>query len=78
MNCCGSPALERRLSRLHRLSCPAIRGIFPDQEDLVPYIARQILNHCTTKEALSEFSFSRVSKNQNEKEHFNKTYYLEL
>ena len=53
----------------HRLSCPAARGIFPDQESShTPWTGRQTLNHWTTKEVLNFFiithrtTLSRCSK----------------
>ena len=40
----------------HGPSCSAACGIFPDQDsNPCPCIGRQILNHCTTREALIEF-----------------------
>ena len=53
-SCCGAQALGMRASVVvaHRLSCSAACGIFPNRARThVPCIGRQILNHCTTREA---------------------------
>ena len=55
----ASPATEHRLQgagasvvAAGRLSCPSIRGVFPDQEsNLSPCIGWQILNHWTRRQA---------------------------
>ena len=68
-SCCRARALGTRASVVvphglysagsvvvaHGLSCSAARGIFPTRaRTRVPCIGRWILNHCSTREALSE------------------------
>ena len=57
-SCCGAQALGVRASVVvaHGLSCFVACGIFPTRARThVPCIGRQILNHCTTREALRMF-----------------------
>ena len=55
-SCCRAQALACSASVVvaHTLNCSVARGIFPDRDrTYVPCIARQILNHWTTREALT-------------------------
>ena len=57
LSSCGSWAVERRLS------CSAACGIFLDQgSNPCPCIARQILNHCATREVRAKLFYSHISQ----------------
>ena len=55
---------------VHRFSCPMTCGIFLDQGlNGVPCIARQIINHWTTREVPQNYFYTGVSSNRRSQWH---------